>query len=497
MKYLLIILITLISLNISAQEIIIKGNAPSYANKKLIFYSYKDLITYSFDTLKIVTVSNNGSFDFKISKNHVTQIHVELGIYDAFMYAEPNTKYNIVLPPRLLKSKADSLNPFFTNEIVQIGIKNGSKTELNFLINKFNRVYAKMFFSSNLIGVSAQDEAKAMFSKMYRQGSNFRLDSIISKISMQFKNSDNQYFQDYMKYKFAALKNMVKERSNKVAFKKYLNGSPVLYNNISYMEFFNNLFKNYFYFYSKTPEGKRIIEDIHLSKSVYALKHTLSKNISLYKSDDELLELIILKGLYDAYSYKTIHTIGFKKAQIYQTLDSLKILTKNHSYKSITKNIRASWEELRTGYPPPNFNLISTDSLIYSLDSFKGKFIYLNFMYTEQTPSIDQAKFMNNIYDKNKDKIEFVSIIVDRTIDKMHKFKRDNKYQWTFLHNDVSQSLIDKYKIVVYPTFFLISPEGKMLIKNAPSPTENFEKYFFDAVKRYEKKEWLKENKNK
>ena len=490
MKHTLIIIYVLLNLVVKAQDITIKGNEPSYANQELVFYTYKDLITYSVDTLAVVNVESNGKFEFSVKSRGVLQIHVKLGVYNALMYAEPNHKYEIVLPPKLLKSKADSLNPFFEEELVQIGIKNGNKLELNYLINKFNREYFKTFFANKLEGGSVEDQISSKFYTLYLEGNNSNVDSLIKVLNKNYDTIDNQYFINYKKYQLAALKNMVNERSIKVAIKKYFKNQPVLYNNVSYMKFFNGLFEDYFYFFSKTPEGRRIIEDIHVSKSVYAIKHTLSNCISLYKSDDDLLDLIILKGIYDAYSYKTNHTSGFKKPQLNQTLDSLEILTTNLDYKKISENIRFEWNNFRVGSSVPNFNLLSSDTSSSSLDSFRGKFVYLTFMYTEQTPSIDQAKFMSNIYDKNKDKAEFVSVIMDKDIEKMYKFKNDNKFKWTFLHNDKKQSLIEKYKIVTYPTFFFISPEGKLLIKNAPSPTENFESYLFEAIKAEEKKQW-------
>jgi hypothetical protein len=53
-----------------------------------------------------------------------------------------------------------------------------------------------------------------------------------------------------------------------------------------------------------------------------------------------------------------------------------------------------------------------------------------------------------------------------------------NSYPWTFLHFSNQPDLLDDYDIRGYPSYFLIGPEGRLILSPAPSPVENFESTF-------------------
>ncbi len=49
------------------------------------------------------------------------------------------------------------------------------------------------------------------------------------------------------------------------------------------------------------------------------------------------------------------------------------------------------------------------------------------------------------------------------------------------------KSIIDDYKVRVYPTYYLINPEGKLSMSPAVSPAENFELQFFKMIQSLKK----------
>ena len=75
-------------------------------------------------------------------------------------------------------------------------------------------------------------------------------------------------------------------------------------------------------------------------------------------------------------------------------------------------------------------------------------------------------------------KLSIVTILVDDSFGMMKDLVRNNNYPWTFLHFSNQPDVLGNFNIMSYPAYFLIGPEGEMLLSPAPSPLENFENTF-------------------
>jgi len=65
----------------------------------------------------------------------------------------------------------------------------------------------------------------------------------------------------------------------------------------------------------------------------------------------------------------------------------------------------------------------------------------------------------------------------------LRKFLTSNKYDWKFLLYDRQPEVLKQYDIRAYPTYFLIGPDGKLILSPAPSPSEDFESRLFEVMK--------------
>jgi hypothetical protein len=65
----------------------------------------------------------------------------------------------------------------------------------------------------------------------------------------------------------------------------------------------------------------------------------------------------------------------------------------------------------------------------------------------------------------------------------LRQFLAKNKYDWKFLLYDRQPGVLKDYDIRAYPTYFLIGPDGKLILSPAPSPSENFESRLFEIMK--------------
>jgi hypothetical protein len=65
----------------------------------------------------------------------------------------------------------------------------------------------------------------------------------------------------------------------------------------------------------------------------------------------------------------------------------------------------------------------------------------------------------------------------------MANYVKNTGLNWTFLHFGNQPSILEEYDIRAYPTYYLIGPDGKLLLSPAQSPGENFEQYLFEIMR--------------
>lgn len=445
-----------------AQETVIYGVSTDWASTTLNFYSYTDLITETEELIGKVDVAQDGKFELIIPVSKTTFIFTNLGIYRAYFYAEPGKKYELVLPSKIEKSPADILNPYFEETHIQLGIANAPADDINVQIRMFNDMY-NPYYNKHVIEVLQDND----FSK---------LDGDIEKIERSFKDNENSFFKDFRKYRYAHLRHLALQHKAKSISEKFFVNEPVLSLNQSYMDLFHQVFDNYFQHHGRTEAGKKIYEDINTNKDLNELKNTLTKN-KIFENDS-LLELVILKCLYDEF-----YSNQFSRSGIIAILEAFANASKIDEYRIVSKNILHEITKLAVGFYPPEIKLHDADSNLVTLDQYRGKYVYLNFCSCASYTCIKEFDMLNGIYDRHKNKMELITISIDPFESTLENFLKKNNYSWKFLYYGNDSEILKNYDIRAFPTYFLIGPDGKLIQSPAPSPGENFEVKLFDIMK--------------
>jgi peroxiredoxin len=455
-------LATCVNSELSAQQTIISGTAPSYSNTDIKFYHTSDWLTGSEEIAGQCHVSDSGTFELEIPLETTTQLYTYLGIYQGYFFAEPGKTYNLVLPERRDKKPEDLLNPYFEPVEVHLGLVNFNSEDLNILITMFDDAFIAYY-------------DKHVNSIYYKPDFN-QIDQDIHQIEAPFKDYSNAYFRDYRRYHYGVLKLLANRQRVQSLSDEYFNNQPVLYSNTAYADLFNQVFNKYFVFFSRSDSGRKIFEDINTLASYSHLQQTLARSKNF--SNDTLIELVILKQIHDEY-YGT----QFSRPGLLRILDSLIVKTTIPDHARIGNIIKHKITKLQAGYEPPMFELEDTEGNLVKLSDFRGKYVYLNFCTCQSYACLNEFNMLATLYQKHKDHLVILTIATDPQEEILRQFLKKNNYSWKFLHYDRQPEILKEYDIRAFPTYFLIGPDGKLIHSPAVSPSENFEQRLFDAMK--------------
>jgi peroxiredoxin len=466
-RYILILLV-LLSFSVRGANVRIFGNAADYAGSELIFYKYSDRITFIKEQVFTLKIDSTGNFDTYADFNDITYVFGEFGVYHAYFYAEPSSSYELILPQRDERDEKDLFNPYFTPEEIHIGIKNLSKTDLNYLIIDFDYYYFRYLDIKYL--------------DIYAKGLQSDVDTFINNINLKYADINNAYFNDYKKYRIAALKNIATQKKFETALAySYYTKEPVLYDNPAYMDLFNNIYQNYFDKYLISPNGAMLYAIINYGHSISRLKKLMNQHIE-FKSP-QFRELVILKGLNDSFASGSMPWLP-----LLLTLDSVHLSTVYPIHQTIAQNIADNILSLAKGTVAPPFELADTAGQLKKLADYRGKYVYLHFADTRTYTSQMEFGLVKNLYERYKGVCIFITILTDDDKEAAKKYIHENEFDWEFLFTEINSPIISTYKVVTFPTYYLIDTFGTLLMAPAPAPSENFETGFFRIVQGTEDK---------
>lgn len=437
------------------------GKNTTYAGEIIKVFKYSDYITKTKELICIDTVNKSGEFNLTYKQNETLLITIPLGIYNTVLYTEPGEKYEVILPPFQSKQKHDILNPFFQPVETYLGIKNADTTNLNYLIAEFNDIYST-YIDSN-------------YNHIFRKPKAANVDSVVSNIEFRYTNYQNEFFANYRKYKYAWLKYVSYMRDYRYVIREYYHNQSFLYQNPAYMDLFTQLFANYLSFYITKKEGQRLYSDIAMAKSPTFAKQTFSNNMVLI--NDTLQELVLLKGLSDAFNTK-----DFPLPNLLMTLDSISLQTTIPQHKTMAANIKSKALKARAGFIAPQFELRDKNGVFRHSKELLANYVYLNFVSLESFTCLQDLQLLKKLHDKHKTEFKIVSICIDDDFNKAIEYFNDNNFEWMLLSYRTQKNIPDEYKVRSYPSYYLIDPEGKLKLSPALSPGENFELQFYKIL---------------
>ena len=181
----------------------------------------------------------------------------------------------------------------------------------------------------------------------------------------------------------------------------------------------------------------------------------------------------------------------------YKNLDSAlvdMVTTQNKQMFAYFKNNYNSNKKIAKGRPSPKFeNYIDIKGGKKSLDSFKGKYVYIDVWATWCGPCIREIPALDKLEKEYHSKnIAFVSISTDESRrsggsweaaeKKWSNFVKDRNMSGIQLWSGKDTRFQQEYQINGIPRFILIDPQGNIVDANAPRPSDPRLKNIFNSL---------------
>ena len=445
-----------------SQNVTISGIAMNADFEEIRIVKFKDQISYLEETIGEVVVDSLGRFSMSFQIDETLYTKIKLGFHSAGLYVEPGGIYEIFIPPDS-EGSFFKLNPTYDSQYLNYDIINSDEKELNSMISKLNIVFDDFIINN--------------FNAIYRQRQRDKIDTLKRIIKTVFTKRSNKYFNDYVEYKIASIEQLARLKNRNSIEKQYFKTRSILYENIEYMDFFNQFFSKYFTATSKNFDTDELIKIINRGEAYLNLMKFLADEKVF--SDKIFRELVILKSLKDIY-----YISGFSQKEI---ISQLKLVSKNgisEQNRQIANDLIFDLTQFNTGAPAPYFALRDRNDKVKSLEDFRGKYIYLNFWSSDCIPCLLEMDSLRNLKSKYENEIEFISIGVDEDREKVFNRAGELNYNWTILDYNHNNSLLEDYKVKAFPFYVLVDKEGNILKYPANSPFENAEKIFQELIKK-------------
>jgi peroxiredoxin len=450
----LLLLLLLLPLLLPAQTTKITGTAPGAENRKIEVVTASDLLTNLEKTLAVVRIESTGAFTLSFPLDRTVAVSLAIDFHRSELFLEPGKSYTLSISP-MNYNDMQEMNPFLESQTLEIGITGERPEDLNALIRRFNKEYNTFVLEH--------------FNDLYRDKDKARLDTFRVRMARKFAEAGNTYFLDYMKYKTGSLEQVANIMGKSPMVKKYFSDAPILYDNVEYMDFFREFFSGYITSSSRPLKFLNYNGMLNGPGSYPALMKALVADTLLRKP--QLRELVLLRAMMEMYDDPQ-----YRKESISNLLTTISRESKFPENRLIAENVLKFVTRLRPGTPAPDFTLEDRNRKKVSLSGFRGKPLLIGFWTTYCQVCLSEMEALKPLYDKYRDRMNFVSISADKEFMKMNFFLNLKKsFTWTFLHLGDELGLLKAYDVKSFPLFVLIDSQGRIFEYPADLPGSGLE----------------------
>ena len=460
-KILSVLILGLTTVQLCAQKTLLYGKAPDYTTKEITFYTIPDPILHQKLELASTRVAGDGTFSLLLPISEPTEIYSDLEKFCGTMVVEPGKNYEVALPPFSPKTSAEAHSIYFKPIPYWLGLPGRDNTDLNFAVRSFLTDY-------NL-------ETVKNTTQIYQQQSKEVANEIIARLENKYASIQNSYFTTLKKYTFAELEFAVYQKNEDFVIQKYFASQPIQPGHPAYQRAFDLLFTDYLRKQSQDNQNSKITTFINSGNYNNLVSFFETKGFK-----KEFAGLVVLKGLYEWY-----YTASFSKEGVLKATEMAQSETNSTLLQPIAEQVKTKLKLLAVGEKAPIFRLPNMKKETVALDQYRGKFVYLSFFNSGSSDCRVETDSIVSLEKRLRQILTIVSIALDDDFNQASNLWKTKGYSWELLNGSRQKQLIVNYNASLTPVFYLIGPEGTLLLSQAPSPTHGFEPAFLKLLRDY------------
>lgn len=461
-KFLLQILaLVCINLNCFGANSTVLGNIKgweggTYSNQPVRIAVIKDFITNTPEIIESSVSDEHGNFKITFQNNSVNFILIQFNKIERYLFAQPGKSYFVEVRSNI--KKLNNSKGFFAKDSRYAVITNSIPGELNYQIDSLDRTCSS-FLARNVVDRKIYTKVKAFTDSLQRE----------------FSNYNNQYFQDYLKFKIAEMQMFVLRTFRNDFVDKHLKGFTNYANNIQAMHVINSFFKGHLKLNILSDDNSPFHKAM-LSSDLSRMLHEIYPYTS---NNKELNELILLKGISEI-----SNVYYYRKAKLTKALDLLIESTNFNTHKIIARNIKKIINHLEIGSEAPNIEIVYKNTN-FNLKDYRGKYIYLCFFRGWDVNFEKEMEIINYLRERYQEDLQVICIATDIDITTYHSFLGKQKETDHIFHYNFNTQILLDYRIkdfrvqkagsVSLSKYLLIDPQGDIVYNDAKSPSRGFE----------------------
>lgn len=428
------------------QPVRIAVEAPGQAGQQATLYRYMDLFTNRLEPLATARMGAQGQVSLQAEVARTTKAQLRIGDVTANLWLRPG---DLVVEldaqaqgQRRLPDGTTRVNLLFKDlDLMNV---NALMSDLNMRLDEFTAARAM-----------GQPDSTGQFP--YNAP-----DTFATKLRSFYQAVDDPWFQHNVDYGLANLEIQPKAR-DRILFKHYLEGKPVLYDVPEYSRFITTFFKDYLLrqpFRTNTAELLHHIREGHTD----SLKALLARNDFL--KDDRLNELVLITNLY----YDHAHT-AFDRAGLLAVLGHVHAHSAYPEHRLIAGNMLWELTAMTAGTPLPPTTLLDRAGQPVATDSLLHGDACLILARMGNTFNEKELLALNLHYEEYAPYLRFVHVLVGGGPQQLDAWlNAHGKPPGTWLVPQDERGLLDSWRIAQLPLVLLLKGDT-MEVVPAPLPS--------------------------
>jgi peroxiredoxin len=447
-RFSIIIILLFWSVMLNSSPTVVSGTAKGKQGRIIRLVTFADQLSYKKVTLASSRIAEDGSFSLTTDLSATTYAMLDLDFQQAEIFLVPGAVYSI----KVSGDETASEEAYYDRSILTISISIEDAGKLNEGIGNINSLYNDFLIESGHLVQSPSRTAKVQ--------------ELVKQMSAQVNPSSDNYLKDYLRYKTASVELFMKVKSREKLAAECLTNQPVLYGNVEYMDFFHLYFEKYLVTNNSYLPYSKTSSLVNGSAGLQEILSEMMKDPVL--ADPCLAGMVLMAGLKEMSGMT-----GFKQPRILELLSEIAAQGSFPEHKDIAVNLRDRILWMKPGYAAPAFELPDLPGRNHSLTDYRGKYLYLSFIDLASPSSLAEMNLLADVYEKYKDRVNFVSIIAQGFSVGWSQVVQDYRMNWDLLKAGDDPGLMEQYGATALPVFILIDPQGKIYKYPAPSPSED------------------------